>query len=134
MSEAVVVEAKKPSKGTFIAGWIVTGLVGAALLASGIMKFSPATPEMEKGLEHIGMTPAHVRPLAFLELGCTLLYLIPQTAVLGAILLTGYMGGAICTHWRVGDPFIVQATIGVLVWLGIFLRDRRLWVLLPFRR
>ena len=49
------------------------------------------------------------------------------------MLLTGYLGGAICTHWRVGDPFVVQAGLGILVWLSLFLRDKRLWKLIPFR-
>ena len=57
---------------------------------------------------------------------CTAIYLIPATAVLGAILLTGYLGGAICTHWRVGDPFFMQIGFGMLVWGGLFLRDGRL--------
>ena len=62
-----------------------------------------------------------------------MVYLIPQTAVLGAILLAGYVGGAICTHWRVGDPFIVQIVLGICVWLGLYLREPRLKALLPLR-
>jgi hypothetical protein len=54
--------------------------------------------------------------------------------VLGAILLAGYLGGAICTHWRVGDPFVVQIVLGLLVWLGIYLREDRLKALIPLRR
>ena len=52
--------------------------------------------------------------------------LIPATSVLGAILLTGYIGGAICTHWRAGDRFFIQAALGIFVWLGIYLREERL--------
>ena len=52
----------------------------------------------------------------------------------GAILLTGYIGGAICTHWRVGDPFLIQAVLGIFVWLGIYLREERLKALVPVRR
>jgi hypothetical protein len=62
-----------------------------------------------------------------------LIYAIPQTAVLGAILLTGYMGGAIATHVRVGDGVVVHIIIGVLVWLGLFLREPRLRAILPWR-
>jgi len=85
-------------------------------------------------MAHMGLPDSMVLPLAILELICLVIYLIPWTAVLGAILLTGYLGGAICIHWRVGDPVVIQSGIGVLVWLGIFLRDRRLWQLLPFRK
>ena len=69
-----------------------------------------------------------------LELACAVVYLLPATAVLGAILLTGYIGGAICTHWRVGDLFFIQAALGLFVWLGIYLREERLKALLPVRR
>jgi hypothetical protein len=62
------------------------------------------------------------------------LYLFPWTSVLGAILLSGYVGGMILTHWRVGDPFVVQIALGLLVWLGLYLREGRLKALLPFRR
>jgi Mn2+/Fe2+ NRAMP family transporter len=75
-----------------------------------------------------------VKPLGVVELASAVIYLIPQTAVLGAILLTGYMGGAIATHVRLEEPFIIQTMIGVVVWLGIFLRDARLRQLIPLRR
>jgi hypothetical protein len=68
------------------------------------------------------------------EIGCTVVYLVPRTAVLGAILLTGYMGGAMATHVRIGESFIIQFLVGVVLWLGIFLRDARLWALIPVRR
>jgi hypothetical protein len=64
----------------------------------------------------------------------TLIYAIPQTSVLGAILITGYLGGAIATHVRIGEGFLVQAGLGVLAWLGLCLRDPRLWSLLPIRK
>lgn len=134
MSEAVVVESKKPGKAAYIAGWVITVLMGFAFLASAGMKFVAHGPEFEEAIGKMGMTPAHIAGLAILETVCVLVYLIPQTAVIGAILLTGYMGGAICTHWRVNEPYFVQIILGVLVWLGIFLRDKRLWGLMPFRR
>lgn len=113
-------------------GRVLSGLVGLAFLASAIGKFVGGA-SLEDGFAHLGLPMEIQYPLAILELVVAIIYLIPQTAVLGAILLTGYIGGAICTHWRVGDVFIVQIIIGVLIWLGVFLRDRRLWVLLPFR-
>lgn len=72
-------------------------------------------------------------PLGIVELVCAALYLLPRTAVLGAILLTGYMGGTIITHLRLGEPFYMQAGIGVLFWLGLYLRDARLRELAPWR-
>ncbi|QDT83711.1 hypothetical protein MalM14_13450 [Gimesia chilikensis] len=96
------------------------------------MKFKGG-PEMTDGMAKLGLPESMILPLAILELVCLVLYLVPWTAVLGAILLTGYLGGAICTHWRVGDPFVVQAGLGVVLWLSVYLRDRRLWQLIPFR-
>jgi|SRR5262245_21392609 len=115
-------------------GRVISALPALALLASGAMKFLPITKEIEKSLTGIGWKPEQVVPLGITELTCTILYLIPQTSVLGAILITGYMGGAIATHVRVGEPFYVQAAIGVLAWLGLFLRDARLRFLLPLRQ
>jgi hypothetical protein len=71
--------------------------------------------------------------IAIVELVCVLLYAIPRTSVLGAILLTGYLGGAISTHVRAGEPFILPLAVGVIIWLGLFLRDARLRDLLPLR-
>jgi uncharacterized membrane protein YphA (DoxX/SURF4 family) len=116
-----------------IVGWVLTVLPAAMLIMSGTMKLMGG-PELEKGMEHSGYPLAVAKPLAIVEIGSTLVYLIPQTAVLGAILLTGYMGGAIATHVRLEEPFIIQTLIGVVVWLGIFLRDARLRQLIPLRQ
>jgi hypothetical protein len=71
--------------------------------------------------------------LGILELICAVIYVIPRTSMLGAILLTGYLGGAIATHVRVGEQFIMPAVLGVLIWGGLYLRDYRLRALLPLR-
>jgi hypothetical protein len=111
-------------------GRVISGLLVAAFSASAVPKFIPSmAAEMEKS----GWSPAVAPVLGVTELICALLYAIPQTSVLGAILLTGYMGGAIATHVRIGEPFFVQAIIGVLIWLGLFLRDARLRALIPLR-
>jgi hypothetical protein len=89
---------------------------------------------VEQGFAHLGLPLTLMKPLAVLELSCVVVYLIPATSVLGAILLAGYLGGAICTHLRVGDPFVAQAAIGVFLWLGLWLRESRLRVLIPLRR
>jgi hypothetical protein len=103
------------------------------LLFSGAVKFMPITPEVQQGLQHVGWRADQVGTLGILEIVCTIIYLIPKTAVLGAILVTGYMGGAVATHVRVGDPFIIQAIIPIVFWLGLWLRNRNVRELLPFR-
>ena len=122
------------SKTMLWAGYVISALPALALALSGIFKFMPSSPELEKNLEHIGWPLAAVVPLGITELAVTILYIIPQTSVLGAILITGYMGGAIATHARIGEPFYLQAAIGVLAWLGLYLRDARLRALVPLRR
>ena len=83
----------------------------------------------------IGWQESSLNLLAFLQLGCIALYLIPQTAILGAVLLTGYLGGAIATYTRIGElyPVLVPLSTSIIAWLGIYLRDARLRALLPFR-
>ena len=121
------------SRAMFWIGWVLSILASLMLLMSGAMKFMPITPEVEQGLQHVGWRADQVGTLGILEIVCTIIYLFPKTAVLGAILVTGYMGGAIATHVRVGDPFIVQAIIPVVFWLGLWLREPRLRLLVPLR-
>ncbi len=114
-------------------GRVLSALPVLMLTMSGVMKLMNSE-EVVKGMAHLGYPPKLAIGLGIVELTCTLLYAIPQTAVLGAILLTGYMGGAIASHVRIGEPFVVQALIGVVIWLGIYWRDRRLRELLPLRK
>lgn len=125
--------ATSVSKGAKIAGWVISILPALLLFMSASFKFMPATKEFNEGLEHMGWMPDLMFKLGIVEVTCTLLYLIPRTSVIGAILLTGYMGGAIATHVRVGDPFWTQILVGVFVWLGLWLREPRLKALLPLR-
>ncbi len=116
----------------FWTGWVVTILPVLGLIPSAVFKFiQPA--DMIKQLDKLGWQGHQMPALGIVEITCTILYLIPQTAVLGAILLTGYLGGAIATHVRIADDFSPPAIMGVLVWLGLFLRDPRLRALLPLR-
>lgn len=114
-------------------GRVITGLASLLFLFSAVMKLVGGA-DLKEGIAHLGLPESMVVPLAILEMACTVVYLIPATSVLGAILLTGYIGGAICTHWRVGDPFFLQVVVGALVWLGIYLREPRLKALVPLRR
>jgi hypothetical protein len=128
--------AATASKKMFWVGWTLSILSSLALIMSGAIKLiQPASmaEETAMGLEHIGWKMNQMTGLGILEIACVIIYLIPQTSILGAILVTGYMGGAIATHVRVGDAFIAQALIGVVVWLGLWLRDPRLRELIPLR-
>lgn len=114
------------------AGWVISVLPALVFVWSAYLKFVGG-PEVQEGFEHLGLPLSMRLPLAFLEIGCIVVYLVPPTAVLGAILTAGYMGGAILTHWRVGDPFFVQILLGLTLWLGLYLREPRLKPLLPLR-
>jgi len=114
-------------------GRVISVLASLVFLMSAFMKLKGG-PELAQGITHLGIPESMVMPLAIVEISCTVIYLIPATAVLGAILLAGYVGGAICTHWRVGDPFFVQIALGILVWVGIYLREPRLKELIPLRK
>lgn len=117
------------------AGWAVTGLVTLAFAASSVGKLRGG-PDGAEMMKHMGIPPDLMRPLGVFEVACLVLYLAPATSVLGAILFTGYLGGAFFAHLRVGEAGMawVPAAIGVVVWLGVFFRDYRLRQLVPFRR
>ena len=107
------------------------------LLFSASMKLIKP-PGIEEGFNHLGYPMSLALGLGILELACTVVYVIPRTSVLGAILLTGYLGGAIATQVRVGNPLFTHILspvyVGVMVWGGLFLRDQRLRALIPLRR
>ena len=113
-------------------GRVISVLAALVFAMSAIMKLKGG-PDIALGMAHLGLPESLITPLAVLELSCVVIYLIPATSVLGAILLTGYMGGAICTHLRVGDPFFVQIAVAICVWLGLYLREDRLKGLIPLR-
>jgi hypothetical protein len=120
--------------------WMLwTGRVISAIpvLFMGVMALAVlvAAPKMATdGMVQYGYPAGVTRPLLVVEILCAVLYLIPQTAALGAILLTGYLGGAVATHVRAGEPFYLPVLFGVVVWLGLYLRDARLRALVPLRQ
>lgn len=128
-----VAESRPVSKKALWSGCVISALPVLMLLFSAVMKFVKP-PEVVEGFTHLGLPESLALGLGILELACTVFYVIPQTAVLGAILLTGYLGGATATHLRVGDPYFMPVILGVLVWGGLFLRDARLRALIPLRR
>jgi hypothetical protein len=112
---------------------VLNGLPALALTLSAGVKLI-GHPTMVGTFERLGWSERSVKLLGVIELACVLLLLIPRTAGLGAILIAGYMGGAIATHARIGEPFLVPAGLGLLVWLGLYLREPRLRELIPLRR
>jgi len=106
-------------------GRVVSILVGLPFVFSAVMKLI-AHPEVIKGMSHLGLPESLIKPLGVIELLCAVAYLVPQTSVLGAILLTGYVGGTIITHLRVGEPVYVNIILGLMIWLGLYLRRPRL--------
>jgi hypothetical protein len=130
---ASVTQTKHVSKAMLWTGYIISALPVLALILSAVMKFMNP-PSLAEGFAHLGYDTKLALGLGIVELTCTILYVIPRTSILGAILLTGYLGGAIATHLRVGDSILAPIILGVLVWLGIFLRDERLRELIPLRK
>jgi hypothetical protein len=118
------------SKKRLWAGRIVSALPVLLLLFSGVLKLMKPAPVVQS-MAHFGYPESLLLSIGILELACAVVYVIPRTSVLGAILMTGYLGGATATHVRVGDPlFFIPVIFGVLVWGGLFLRDARLAELL----
>lgn len=123
-----------PNKVTFWIGWVLSVLPCLLLLMSATMKLIQHE-DVVKGLGEGGYDANTILPIGIAELASTILYLIPQTAVLGAILVTGYLGGATATHVAAGDGmFWSPVLIGVLAWLGLYLREPRLRALVPWRK
>jgi|SRR5262249_1198517 len=125
------------SKGTLWAGRIVSALPALMLIFSGVLKLAkPAGFGIVEEFGRLGYPESVILGIGILEITCTVVYLIPRESVLGAILLTGYLGGAVATHVRVGDPLfnvIIPVVLGALIWGGLYLRDVRLRALLPLR-
>src|SRR6267142_1957845 len=116
------------------AGRIISALPILFLLIDGVMKLIKPLIVMTATVE-LGYRETVIVPLGVLLLTSTILYAVPRTSVLGAILLTGYLGGAVATNVRVGTPLfshlLFPVYLGVLIWLGLYLRDARLRALLP---
>jgi DoxX-like protein len=127
------------SKKGLWAGRIMSGLVVAFLVVDVGIKFvTPAPAPVVEAFAHLGWSLSLAPVLGTILLVSTVLYVIPITSVFGAIVLTGYLGGAVSTHLRTGDPLfshvLFPTYLGVLLWGGLYLRESRLRALLPFRR
>ena len=118
-------------------GWVVSGLVGAFLAMSASFKFF--TPDIvRETMSGLGWPARHDLMIGIIETVCVIIYIIPQTAVLGAILEKALLGGAIATNVRVDNPLFSHELFGVylglMIWGGLWLRDSRLRALLPLRK
>lgn len=122
----------RPSRGLVWTGWVLTALPAALLVFSAVMKLMKPQAVVE-GFAHFGIPEHLIIPLGIVELACTLVYLVPRTAGLGAILLTGYLGGATFANVRGGESFFMTVVLGIVVWGGLFLRDPRVRQLIPLR-
>jgi len=121
------------SKTRIWTGRVLSALPVLLLVVTGT--FGLLKPAMAmQGFAHFGYPEGAMLPIIIVEIACAILYAIPPTSVLGAILLTGYLGGAVATHVRVGEPFFLPLIVGVVVWVGLYLRDTRLISLIPVRR
>ena len=126
-----------PASKRLIAGYVLTALVGLFLAFDTVMKVLTLAPAVQ-GTTELGYPADAVFTIGVIELACLVLYLMPRTAVLGALLLTGYLGGAIATHVRVGSPLVFYTLfpiyVALMMWGGLYLRETRLRELLPLRR
>jgi hypothetical protein len=123
------------SKPKLWTGRVASGLVVLFLLMDSVMKFFKPKPVLE-ACTHLGLPESLIIPIGVILLACTVLYAIPQTSILGAILLTGYLGGAVLAQLRVGEPLfntLFPTYVGILLWGGLFLREPRLRALIPLR-
>jgi len=118
-------------------GRVLSGLAAAFLAFDSVGKLLQLKPVMQ-GTAQLGYSTEAVFPLGVVLLACVVIYLVPRTAVLGALLLTGYLGGAVATHVRVGNPLFTHVLtptyFAALIWGGLMLRDARVRALAPWRR
>ena len=128
-------QAGPVSKGRLWTGRIISALVVLFLLFDSITKVLKVRVVLEASAQ-LGYPVNTIVAIGIILLVCTVFYIIPQTAVLGTILLTGYLGGAVAANLRIASPMFntfFPIVFGVLAWVGIFLRESRLGVLIPFR-
>jgi hypothetical protein len=130
------ISAKRRLTTPQVCGWAMTGLVAAFLAFDGVIKLLVIRPVVD-AFHDLGFPVSLARGMGVLEVVILLLYLTPRTAMLGALLLTGLLGGAVASHLRLLDPLFSHILsgvyVGALAWGGLYLRDERLRRLLPLR-
>lgn len=123
-----------PSKAAWWAGWVISAIPILWMGVLGTVFALTNRAMVEESMGKYGYAASTVIPIQVVAIVSVILYAIPRTAVLGAILLTGYLGGAVATHVRAGEPWFFPVIFGVLVWLGLFLREPRLRSLVPLQK
>lgn len=124
------------SRSVQIVGWVLTLVPASLLFMAGVMNILRPDSIVQQTVK-MGYSASVMLPLGIVTVGCVILYLIPRTTCLGAILVTGYLGGAVDVHVRNGDPLpqiLFPVVVGVLAWLGLYLREPRIRELFPVRR
>ena len=125
------------SKKTVVVSYVLTAFVALFLTFDTVLKVLQLAPAVQ-GTAQLGYPPDRVLTIGLIELVCLVLALVPRTSVLGTLLMTGYLGGAIATHVRVGNPLFTHVLfpvyVALLLWGGLYLREPRLRELLPLRR
>ncbi|HEX8711260.1 MAG TPA: DoxX family protein [Terracidiphilus sp.] len=133
---STIQSARGASRGKLWTGRVLTTLATLFLLFDAYGKFAKP-PQVTEAFAQLGFSATWSVDIGAILLVCTVLYAIPRTTVLGALILTGYLGGAVAIQWRVGNPLfetIFPVLFAVLVWAGVFLREDRLWLVCPVRR
>jgi hypothetical protein len=130
---ASVNASSSPKSSASWAGRIVGALPALAMIMSGAMKLSHSPKVVDMFVHKFGYSEDSLLGIGILELACVLVYAVPRTTFLGAVLMTAYLGGAVATHVRVSDAFVIPVVLGVLVWVGLYLREPRLRALAPLR-
>ncbi len=133
-TNAYAIPTTSATRASAVGGWTLTGLTAAFMLMDAVMHvLDPGF--VTQAFVQLGYPAALARPLGVVELLCVVAYLVPETAMLGAVLLTGYLGGATAVKVRLEDPWLLfSVALGVLIWGGLWLRDPRVRALLPVRR
>jgi len=135
----ISIDTTAPAKSRLLTGRILSTLTVLFLIMDIVFKFiRPIPPQVMQSMTQLGFQPSLLTAIGILLTICTVLYVIPATSVLGAVLLTGYLGGAISVQVRVGNPLfsyiLFPVYVGVLMWAGVYLRESRLLALLPLRK
>ena len=117
-------------------GWLLSFVVVAQMLSSAWFRATQHTFAVAEIVTSYGYPESAIGRIVIAECALVVLYLVPQTSVLAAILMTGYLGGAVATHLRIGDTAraVIPLVVGLFAWGGLYLRDSRIRQLIPFRR
>ena len=131
MTAANAIEAPAQKKWALWTGRVLSALPVLMLAMSASMKLMRSPEFLAQYVDKLGYPASTAVPIGVVEIACAVLYAIPRTAVLGAILVSAYLGGAVATHVRIGESAIPPVILGIVVWAALFLRDDRVRALLP---